>query len=286
MKIDLHMHTNVSDGTDTPEEIMERVRSAGIDLFSVTDHDAVKAGQIIKKIRKDDDPGFITGVEFSCRDEKGKYHILGYGFDPYDEYILKLVERGHSLRMKKVLARLGFLRDEFNVLFPEEEVNDLLALDNPGKPHIGNMMVRYGYAQTKEEAINKFINRQRFADEYLRPEEAIKGIIDGGGIPVLAHPFYGSGDELILDEEMEDRLKYLMAYGLKGVEVFYSGFTVKLRRDMLNMADKYHLYVTAGSDYHGGNKLIELGDTGLKDTMDIPLGMMHFFDDINEILYR
>ena len=76
-KIDLHMHTTVSDGTDPPEQIVARVREAGIGLFSVTDHDAVKAGQVIPPLLGKGDPAFVTGAEFSCRDEEGKYHILG-----------------------------------------------------------------------------------------------------------------------------------------------------------------------------------------------------------------
>ena len=73
LKIDLHIHTNVSDGTDSPEELLDIVKKEGIDVFSVTDHDAVKAALIINNIRRDGDPLFITGAEFSCKDENGKF---------------------------------------------------------------------------------------------------------------------------------------------------------------------------------------------------------------------
>lgn len=277
-KIDLHMHTTVSDGTDTPVEILARVREAGIDLFSVTDHDAITGGSLIRSIRKPEDPRFITGTEFSCKDEEGKYHILGYAYDPDSKAIRDLVKKGHSLRMKKVLARLDFLKTTFDVRFPQEELDHLLSLDNPGKPHIANLMVRYGYAKTKEEAIKDFINQVHFHSEYVRPEDAIAGILDAGGIPVLAHPTYGSGDQLILGEEMDRRLKKLMAFGLQGVEAFYSGFTDKIRNEMLAFAAQYDLYVTAGSDYHGSNKMIELGDTGLSDAAEYPLGLRLFLE--------
>ena len=81
-KIDLHMHTVFSDGTDTPEEIIARVRESGIGLFSVTDHDGIKAASAIPPLLSENGPAFITGVEFSCRDGEGKYHVLGYGYDP------------------------------------------------------------------------------------------------------------------------------------------------------------------------------------------------------------
>ena len=277
--IDLHMHTTVSDGTDTPEEIVARVRDAGIGLFSVTDHDAVKAAQIIPALLKEGDPDFITGAEFSCRDEEGKYHILGYGYDPDAEAMRELVRTGHGYRIGKVRRRLDFLKSEFGFSFPEEELRELFALDNPGKPHIANLMVRHGYAETKEQAIKEFINRIRFRTEYVRPEEAIRGILGAGGIPVLAHPSYGDGDQLILGEEMDARIRRLTDLGLQGLEAYYSGFPPRLRREILAYAERYGLYVTAGSDYHGTNKLVPLGDTGLDFEEERAEGLQRFLHD-------
>ena len=281
-KTDLHMHSTVSDGTDTPAEILDNVRNAGLELFSLTDHDAVKGCGMIMELLSEDDPLFITGVEFSCKDEDGKYHILGYGYDPLAPAINDVVDLGHRFRINKVRARLEFLKDRFGFSFSKEDIQKLFALDNPGKPHIGNLMVRYGYADSKENAIKQFINQMHFRSEYVRPEQAIAGILASGGIPVLAHPFYGNGDQLILGEEMEERLKKLMDMGLKGVEAFYSGFTAKLTNQMLRYAEEYGLYVTAGSDYHGKNKMIPLGDTGLADAEEIPEGMKRFFEAVIE----
>ena len=279
-RIDLHMHSTVSDGTDTPSEIVSRVREAGIRLFSLTDHDALKGSlQILKKL-KEDDPRFIPGVEFTCRDEEGKYHILGYAYDPRTMGIKQAVIRGHAFRMEKLDARLDFLKTEYGFEFPEEEVKKLYAMDNPGKPHLGNLMVKYGYAKTKEAAIREYINKKRFKSQYLRPEEAIEGILASGGVPVLAHPSYGSGDEIFVGEEMEERVKKLMGFGLEGLEACYSVFTRKLRDEILGYAQKYDLYATAGSDYHGKNKLIELGDTGLSELEELPDGMRRFFERV------
>ena len=274
-KIDLHMHTTVSDGTDTPEGIIDAVRAAGISCFAVTDHDSYKSAGIIPKL-VGDDLTFIPGIEFSCRDEEGKYHILGYGFDTDGEAIRQVVEKGHGFRMKKVMERLDFLKTTFGFSFPDEEIKNLLALDNPGKPHIGNLMVKCGFASTKEEAINEYINKVHFKNEYVRPEEAISGILASGGIPILAHPFYGSGGELILGDEMDARLKKLMDFGLQGLEAFYSGFTAKLRDAAIALAEKNDLYITAGSDYHGTNKLVKLGDTGLETDTEYPNGLLRF----------
>ncbi len=279
LQIDLHMHSSVSDGTDTPAQILEKVKQAGIGLFSLTDHDAIKGSREIMTMLREGDPAFIPGVEFSCQDDQGKYHILGLAYDPAAVSIQAVVDLGHEYRMRKVRGRMAKLTEEFGLVFPEEEVVKLLNYDNPGKPHIGNLMVKLGYAESKEQAIREIINKVHFRGEYVRPEEAIRGILDAGGIPVLAHPSYGSGDQLIFGEEMEERIQRLIGFGLQGLEVFYSGFTPRIRKELLTYADRYGLYITAGSDYHGRNKLIAMGDTGLAG-QEFPEGLQRFLDKV------
>ncbi|MBQ6385164.1 MAG: PHP domain-containing protein [Lachnospiraceae bacterium] len=281
MIIDLHMHSTVSDGTDTPEEILRRVKAAGIGLFSLTDHDAVKGAAAICGMRTEEDPLFLPGVEFSCRDEEGKYHILGYGFDPDAEAIRRVVERSHELRMEKIGNRIRGLAEEFGFIFPKEMIDRLLSLDNPGKPHIGNLMVRLGYARTKEEAIEKYINRLHIPKHNARPEEVISEILSGGGVPVLAHPVFGSGNDRITGADLDRRVQRLMGYGLKGVEAYYSRFTDSMRGEVLAIAGRYGLYVTAGSDYHGTNKPVGLGQTGLGDSAEAPEGLMRFLEAVH-----
>ena len=285
-KIDLHMHTTVSDGTDTPEELLAYIKETGITLFSVTDHDAVKGGEKVLSILQPGDPKFLTGVEFSCKEyakdgKQEKFHILGYGYDPDASSMRRLVETGHAYRMEKLGMRLDRLRKEFNVVFSKEDEASLYAMDNPGKPHIGILMTKHGYTESKEQAIKQYINQLHVKGQYFRPKEAIEGILGAGGIPVLAHPSYGSGDQLILGEEMDERLKKLMNFGLQGVEAFYSGFSLPIQKEVLGFAEKYHLYVTAGSDYHGRNKLVELGDTNLKSGDPYPDGLVRFLEEIS-----
>lgn len=277
-QIDLHMHTTASDGTDTPQEIVENVKAAGIKVFSVTDHDSVKAAGILEGLLSADDPKFITGVELSSRDRQGKYHILGYGYNPNGSAVQELVSRMHALRMDKVAARLDFLNSQFGFSFSQSDINALLALDNPGKPHIANLMIKYGYAKTMDGAIKEYIDRARIKSTYIKPQEVISAIIASGGIPVLAHPFYGSGDELILGADMENRLLRLMEMGIKGIEAFYSGFSEKLQSEALKLAEKYNLYITAGSDYHGHNKLVKLGENGLCEEKAYPEGLRRFLE--------
>lgn len=281
-KIDLHIHSTVSDGTDTPEEILNLIKEAEIALFSITDHDDVKAGPAIHRIWKKGDPAFLSGVEFSCKDEQGKYHILGYGYSLDAPAIHGLVQKSHRFRMAKVQARLDFLKTEYGFVFPQEELDKLFALDNPGKPHIGNLMVRYGYAESKDLAITDYVNKCRFKSQYLRPEEAIAGILAGGGIPVLAHPAFGNGDNMIVGEEMRGRLDHLIAFGLQGVEAFYSRNTQALTAEMLAFAEEKDLLVTAGSDYHGSNKKVLLGDTGCENAARGAEGLRRFMEEIRD----
>ena len=276
------MHTTISDGSEPPEVVLARVKEAGIGIFSVTDHDSVLAGRILPPLLDGEELRFIPGVEFSCRDEEGQYHILGYGFDPDHPAVVAVVELGHGYRMNKVRARLDFLRTQFGFSFPEEELAELLARPNPGKPHIANLMVKLGYAGSKEEAMSRYIDRLRFRSEYVRPEEAIRGILAAGGIPVLAHPSYGNGSQLILGGDMDRRIRRLREFGLRGLEAYYSGFTKKLRDELLSFAGTYGMYVTAGSDYHGANKLVELGDTGLSEVSDWPEGLRRFLRDVEK----
>ena len=279
-KIDLHIHTSVSDGTDRPEQLLPILRETGIELFSVTDHDDIKAGRLIRPLLKEGDPRFLSGVEFSCRDESGRYHVLGYGYDENAESIRRVVEKGHELRMIKTRARLEYVQEAFGFRFPEEELRQLLAMDNPGKPHIGKLMVEHGYAESIGQAIHNYINGIRFRDQFLKPEEAIRGILDAGGIPVLAHPPFGDGDENLSREELETRLKHVLDFGLQGVEAFYSGFSDRRRDEVLALAEKYRLYVTAGSDYHGANKVVMLGDTGLDRVRNQPEGLLRFLEEV------
>ena len=246
--IDLHIHTTASDGTCAPGELLSLVREAGLSVFAVTDHDAVNA----------------------C--EEGKYHVLGYGFDPAAEPFAALTGAAHGIRMEKVQQRLAALESDFGMTFPADEVAELLSRPNPGKPHIGNLMVKYGYAGTRRQAILDVLNRIRVDTGFIRPEQAIAAILDSGGVPVLAHPLFGDGDQCVEGAEMERRLARLTDFGLRGVEAFYSRFTPAQCAKMLAYAERFGLFATAGSDFHGANKDIPLGMTGLSgDELPAPL---------------
>ena len=132
------------------------------------------------------------------------------------------------------------------------------------------------------KAFEDYLNRTRFRTEYLRPEEAIRGILSAGGIPVLAHPVFGRGDQLVTGEALEARIKKLAGFGLLGMEAYYPGFSEEQRNEILDLARQYGLYVTAGSDFHGTNKTVRLGETGLDSGEELPEGLRRFIEDTRE----
>lgn len=274
------MHSTVSDGTDDPEVILSYVLKEGIDCFSLTDHDDCKGCREIRKVIGDN-VGFINGIEFSCRDANGKYHILGYGFNTESRMVTDVIKKGRGFRIYKFLERVNFLHDELGIILPDERIDALLELNNPGSPHLGQLMVEYGYAESINDAIENYINRKKFKSSYLGPGEVIEAILAGGGIPVLAHPVFGSGNQDIRGEDLEKRVNALMDMGLKGLEGYYSKYDEGMNKEVLDLARKYRLYVTAGSDYHGLIKNVPLGKTGF-DYNDIPDGMRRFFYDIGD----
>ncbi len=274
-KPDLHMHSVYSDGTDTPESLLQNVRAAGLDLFALTDHDTAEGCAAVRALLRPGDPAFIGGVEFSCRDGRGKYHVLGYGFDADRPAIRETVAYAHHSRILKMQNRFGYLRQQYGFTFTPEEQAELMGLKNPGKPHFAAMMLKKGYVKTKNEGFEVLAN-YRDTEPTLPPEDAISAILRSGGIPVLAHGILADGSGALTEEEITARVERFRAAGLLGLECYYSAFTPRQREIMLNLAEKFSLLVTAGSDYHGTNKAVHLGQTGGPD----PRRLQGFYDAI------
>ena len=129
--LELPVVTQIAYVTMADMTVLSYVMEKGISLFSLTDHDAIKGGLEIIDLLKSGMPAFITGVEISCRDSEGKYHILGYGYDPDAESIKSLVARSHSIRIGKLQKRLDQLKEKFGFEFTDDEVEGHKALDNP-----------------------------------------------------------------------------------------------------------------------------------------------------------
>ena len=266
-KVDLHIHTTASDGADSPRVLAEKVAAAGLELFSVTDHDTVAGALEMEKIVPEG-VRYIRGVEFSCVSPAGKCHILGYGYDPEHPAFRGALEEGRRLRLEKLDRRLEQLKRDHGIELTDAERSWLMSLGSPGKPHLGQIIRNRGLAPDLDGAIRGFIQDVPGRDR-IEASMAIGAITAAGGFPVWAHPLGGEGEKRLTEEKFESLLETLLGYGLRGLECRYSRYGRKESEFLLDHAERLGLTPTGGSDYHGSNKKgIELGQLGHDWTVD------------------
>ena len=266
-RVDLHIHTTASDGADSPRARAEKVAAAGLELFSVTDHDTVAGALEMEKIVPQG-VRYIRGVEFSCVSPAGKCHILGYGYDPDHPAFRGALEEGRRLRLEKLDRRLEQLRRDHGIELTDDERTWLMSLGSPGKPHLGQIIRNRGLAPDLDGAIRGFIRDVPGRDR-IEAKMAIEAITAAGGFPVWAHPLGGEGEKRLTEEKFEALLETLLGYGLRGMECRYSRYGRKESEFLLDHAARLGLTPTGGSDYHGSNKKdIQLGQLGCEWTVD------------------
>ena len=262
-EIDLHIHTNASDGTDSPEDLIKKIHDSGIKIFAVTDHDTINGAIAMKKILLENNTQikFIKGIEFSTRIEKikAKCHILGLNYDENHPAFQKALNAGANLRHEKFYKRINFLRENFNINFTDSEIENLLKIPSVGKPHLGNLIVSKGYAATRVEAIEKFIDKAKTGNDKIEAELAVKSINESGGVSVWAHPLGGEREDELPQEKFQETLKNLISFGLKGLECYYSKYNLSKCEWLAKQARLNNLLISGGSDCHGANKNIPLG---------------------------
>ena len=252
-KVDLHIHTTASDGSDPPELLLKNLKKAGITTFAVTDHDTIDGALEMEKLVTEAFR-FIRGIEFSCQSPAGKCHILGYGFHPSHSIFLAALEEGKQLRQEKLERRIRYLRSELGIELTEEENRWLRSLESPGKPHFGKIVVAHGLADSIDTAIQKYINPCKVLRDRIEAETAVKAILAAGGIPVWAHPLGGEGEKRLTVEKFHAQLETLLGYGIRGLECHYSRYETHDREFLTAQAKQHNLLISGGSDYHGTNK--------------------------------
>ena len=259
---DLHLHTTASDGTLTPRELVSLADREGIHTVAITDHDTV-SGLDEARAALPSHMTLIGGVEFSCIYDKDPcflFHLLGYGIDPSSPEIRALVDLGYRERLNKHARRCEYLERTCGITFTDEERDYFATRPAVGRLHLAEAFVRRGLASTKQEAISKYMKSPDFPEGSLSAETAIDGIIRAGGIPVYAHPLGGECEKRITVEECERRLLLLKAIGVCGVECYYSRYSEEDEGYLLSLAEKHGLLVSGGSDFHGKNKTVRIGN--------------------------
>jgi 3',5'-nucleoside bisphosphate phosphatase len=262
-KIDLHVHSDVSDGKFSPEEIVRKAAALGLTTLALADHDSVGGvARALAAAREFPQLTVIPNVEISTDTEDGEVHILGYFVDYEDAALKESLERfrnSRRVRAEKMAERLN----EIGVPVSWQRVQELAGDASLGRPHIARALLEQGHVSTFREAFEKYIGYGGPAyvpRDKMTPAEAVQLILKAQGLPGLAHPTTAGAPEKLLPE--------LISAGLVAMEVYYNAYTPEQRRDLAKMAQRHRLIATGGSDYHGieNNQETMLGEAGVPVT--------------------
>ena len=256
------MHTTASDGTESVGEVIERAYAKGLRIISITDHDTVDAVEAAQGLKKSD-MEIIPGAEFSCffmdGDRRVDCHILAYFIDYRHKDILKIVEIGKRKRREKLLARVEYLKNEFGIAIPDEEIAPLLNMNAVAKPHLARVLMKMGYGDSVGGVIKKYMSGYKTPDSRIDAGMVIRAIHNAGGVAIYAHSLGGEHEVHLGCDEVTRNISRAVELGVDGVECYYSRYSPDEINMLLAITAERGLLVSGGSDYHGENKTVPLG---------------------------
>jgi 3',5'-nucleoside bisphosphate phosphatase len=263
---DLHIHSNYSDGKLSPEEIVDLSIKRDIKCISITDHDNIDSQYIVNNYADNKYIKIVSGLELSSQYESTEIHILCYFIDIENENLklsLNKIKKIRQERAEKIIQRLNEIKIDINI----EDIDKQDYNRSVGRLHIAKLLVKKGYASSTKDAFQRYLVKDRPAfveRSKIDYKEALKLISDAKGIAVLAHP-----GEIYKNIFIEKVIKSLKIYGLKGIEVFHPSHSPKAVNDYYNLAKKYSLLITGGSDCHGIsiNADYRLGTIGMNEAL-------------------
>jgi len=274
--IDLHSHTNESDGTFTPGELVNLAMERGLEALAISDHDTFAGFDQARPLAQSRGLDLVCGIELSTRVPGTKVrtvHLLGYFLHQppsaaFREWLNELIE-GRRDRNQRLITSLR----ERGVDIDLSEV-EKLGRTLTGRPHFARVLIQKGYAASFDEAFRNYLGEsapsyvERFAPYVV---EAIQRVVDAGGLPVLAHPIRLGFRDFEAEEKFIGELRDA---GLRGIEVFHSDHRPADMERYAGLAQKYNLAVSGGSDFHGDVKpQISLG-TGHNGNLNIPKSVL------------
>ena len=245
-KIDLHMHTYFSDGQHSPEELVTKVKEAGIDIISITDHDTVDGRSEAVEAGKKIGVEVIPGVEISSDIRDREVHLLAYFFDPNNKELGEYLKFFRAERIKRAIRILEKL-DALGLSIQLDEVMELARNSAVGRPHIAKTLVKNKLVSNYFEAFSKYIGNGCPAYErkvHVSPRSAFKIISDAGGLSFIAHP--GNLPDAVMVE--------LIEAGLDGIEVVHPSHLPHQVKHYRGIVDEFFLLESGGSDFHGGDR--------------------------------
>ena len=256
--IDLHVHSNASDGTLTPACVVELAAQKGLSAIALTDHDTIEGIPEALEAAKSLPLEVIPGIELSCVYQGEEIHILGLYVDLADKNFIAETDTLKDIRMKR--------NTEMIHRFQNAGIDITLSEVQGGNPdtvitraHFARVLLEKGYVKNMDQAFKKYLSYSGPycpRKEKITPEHAMKMLRDCKASPVLAHPYqYHLGDK-----KTEELVSYLKEMGLHGLEVYHSSNNQYESGKLKKLAKKYQLFPTGGSDFHGTNKPdIDLG---------------------------
>ncbi len=241
MIVDFHAHTRESDGSLAPQELADCMRERGTRVFSITDHDTLRAyGQF----QPADGMRVVTGIEINTTYRDGEVHILGFRLPLGDAVLNAVIERNRSARRTRIGRMVDQLRRAGHAISLDDVHAEAYHNASLGRPHVGRALIRLGIAPDIESAFRQFLRRGKpgyVPSTHITPKEAIDVVNAAGGIAVLAHPGRMRDDGIIAE---------LVEYGLAGLEVFYPSHEPAQVQYFRDVAKRYGLVMTGGSDFH------------------------------------
>ncbi len=256
--IDLHTHSSISDGTESPDELMRAAAGAGVGTVALTDHDSSAGWAAAAEAASELGITFIPGMELSTRYGWKSVHMLAYLFDPTDEPLnaeLARIREGRRSRAETMVSRLAV---DYDLSW-----DDVAAHTAPGatvgRPHIADALVARGVVPDRSAAFATLLHPRGGYYEPIyapTPLDGVRLIRGAGGVPVLAHPATRGREGIIQDVY----LGRLVDSGLAGLELDHRDNTEDGKTALRERADRYGLILTGSSDYHGAGKPNRLGE--------------------------
>jgi len=251
--VDLHIHTDFSDGLQTPEEVIDQGLALGLKAVAITDHDALEGCRVAATYARDKDIEFITGIELSASQTDEDIHMLGYMIDIDHQRLNETVEKFQLIRQergKKMVERLVSLGMKIDF----DAIRELAGKASVGRPHVAEAMFNRGFVLSYEEAFRKYLyvgGPVYVPKAKLTPQEAINLIHEARGLAVMAHPALTGKDDLI---------PIMASAGMDGLEIYHPVHKRSQRKKYRKIAEKFGLTISGGSDSH--NRKGRYGDIG------------------------
>ena len=270
-RIDLHTHSNYSDGSQAPAEVVRSACNAGLSAIALTDHDCIAGVQEAMDAGKALGVEVVPGVELSAQSDT-ELHILGYFIDIHNKQLLEAMAYALQVRQERQEETCRKLNEQGFAITMEELRAEAKGNDVLCRAHFAQIMVRKGYALSVKDAFAKhlsvgcyaYTNRQALTDK-----EAISVIHEAGGLAIVAHLHLMK----LPEEELREKLKQLTMYGLDGLEGYYSDYTPDMEARYRAMAKELGLVLSGGTDYHGANKPHLSIGTG-RGNLEIPYSVL------------